>query len=147
MLGQLDDLSLYKLLIGLVNIVFGTFFVVIYLRYARKSSIRKENRASLVVKNITQIFKKNLAALAVLVTECLFTVIPNLLYLITDNLILPFVDLRVATLRGVGYTTDALITAIVYYYTWNKVIRPTIIVRPQNNQQHGNITHMTNNHS
>jgi hypothetical protein len=77
----------------------------------------------------------------------MFTVTPNALHLLTNSAVIPYLNIRINTTVAIGYSTDALITAIVYYYTWNKVIRPTTIVRPQNNQQHGNITHMTNNHS
>lgn len=46
MLGQLNDLTMYKMIIGLVNICCGGIFVFLYFRYARKSSIRRENRVS-----------------------------------------------------------------------------------------------------
>jgi hypothetical protein len=45
-LGQLDDLTFYKMFCGVVNVALGTFFVIIYFRYARASAIRKENRVS-----------------------------------------------------------------------------------------------------
>jgi uncharacterized membrane protein len=47
MIGQINDLSLYKMSIGLVNICMGFLFVFLYFRYARASAIRRENRVSL----------------------------------------------------------------------------------------------------
>jgi hypothetical protein len=48
-LGQIDDLSFYKLLIGLVNIVLGSIFVVLYFSFAQKTTIRKEKKVSLLM--------------------------------------------------------------------------------------------------
>jgi hypothetical protein len=46
--GKLDDLTVYKMFIGTVNIALGAFFVFIYFRFARKASMKKENRVSFV---------------------------------------------------------------------------------------------------
>lgn len=90
-----------------------------------------------------QIFQKNFAALLILFTECFFTVIPNILYLVTDNIILPFVDLRIATLRAIGYSTDAMVTTTVYWITWNKVIFGGRVVKPSGIQVHVNTNNAT----
>jgi hypothetical protein len=49
MAGQFDDLIVYKMFIGLINLSLGSFFVFIYFRYARASAIRRENRVSLTL--------------------------------------------------------------------------------------------------
>ncbi|KAI6171115.1 hypothetical protein M3Y97_01063700 [Aphelenchoides bicaudatus] len=126
MLNKIDDLSAYKMIIGIINISLGSFFVFVYFRYARKSSIRRENR-------------KNFAVLLILITELLFTVLPNALHLTTNNAIIPVLQIRFATTVGIGYSSDAAVTTIVYWYTWHKIIMPnkvqpsvTVLNQPAN---------------
>jgi hypothetical protein len=75
----------------------------------------------------------------ILITEMLFTVIPHALFLLTNNAVVPFLQLRVISLIGIGYSTgrkvyrcflitkfsDALVTTIVYWTTWLRVICPS----------------------
>lgn len=82
--------------------------------------------------------------------ELLFTITPNALYLLTDNAVIPFLEIRIATMLAIGYSTDALVTTIVYWYTWHKIISRSIVkpsVTVLNGNQNQNVSDPTNNFS
>jgi hypothetical protein len=72
-------------------------------------------------------FQKNFTVLLILITELLFTVTPNAVYLATNNAVIPLLQLRVISIIGIGHSTDIAFSTIIYWTTWYRVICPVKI--------------------